>query len=273
MAVAQVHSSGYAHGDLHLGNILLKLPESLDRMPINKLYEQYGEPNREPVVRLDDPTAPKDPGIPSYVVPPVWLGVSSDDVTPEIAKLLLTDFGVAFRPDEASRFKSNAPITIRPPEAFFEPTKPLTFGSDIWSLGCVIFELFAHRTLIDGYFLPTQDYITAQQVQLQGPMPPEWWRAWDERPEWYDEAGRSLSPESSLWPWERRFDQWVQDPRLREGMELVSKNEMEALLVLLKWMLAWKPSQRPDITQVLAADWMAMWALPAYQSRGGRDDH
>ncbi|KFA70750.1 hypothetical protein S40288_09215 [Stachybotrys chartarum IBT 40288] len=264
VAVSLIHSQGYAHGDLHLGNLLLQLPSSLNNLSIQQLYAQYGEPEREPVIRLDTQAASTAPGVPSYVVPPVWMGIQSNKITLGEAKLILSDFGVAFRPSDKSRFESYTPLVLRPPEAFFEPETPLTFASDIWSLGCVIFELLAHRSLIDGFLAP-QDEITAQQVELQGPMPPEWWVKWEKRPKWYDEAGKPLSNESDIWSWERRFEQWVQSPRRSRGMETIPDDERDALFKLLGWMLAWRPNERPDVKAVLEADWVTKWALPAFQ--------
>lgn len=265
MAVSLVHSQGYAHGDLHLGNLLLQLPASLNSLSIQQLYAQYGEPEKEPVVRLDTQAASTDPGVPSYAVPSVWLGIPSHEISLGEAKLMLSDFGVAFRLDDKSRFKSYTPLVLRPPEAFFEPATPLTFASDIWSLGCVIFELLAHRSLIDGFLAP-QDEITAQQVELQGLMPPEWWGKWEKRPKWYDEGGKPLSNASDIWTWERRFEQWVQDPRRsRNNMETIGEDERDALFQLLGRMLAWRPRERPDVKEVLEADWMTRWALPAYR--------
>ncbi|KAM4064708.1 hypothetical protein HRG_004931 [Hirsutella rhossiliensis] len=49
IAVSLVHATGYAHGDLHLGNILLQLPSSLNAFSIEQLYERYGKPEQEPV--------------------------------------------------------------------------------------------------------------------------------------------------------------------------------------------------------------------------------
>ncbi|KAK7428377.1 hypothetical protein QQZ08_005134 [Neonectria magnoliae] len=202
MTVSLVHWQGYAHGDLHLSNLLLQLPSSLNNLSVQQLYAQYGKPQREPVVRFGAQAASTDPGVPSYAVSSVLLGVPSDEITLGEAKLILSDFRVAFRPGDKSRFESYTPLVLRPPEAFFEPATPLTFSSDIWSLGCVIFELLAHRSLIDGFLAP-QDEITAQQVELQGHMPYEWWRR---RPKWYDDGGKPLSEASDIWPWERRFE-------------------------------------------------------------------
>ncbi|KJZ76578.1 hypothetical protein HIM_03914 [Hirsutella minnesotensis 3608] len=254
VAVSLIHARGYA----------MELPSSLDDLSIEQLYARYGKPVQEPVVCLDSKAASTDPGVPSYAVPAVCLGVPSHDIQLGEAKLILSDFGVAFRPGDESRFESYTPLVLRPPEAFFEPAKPLTLASDIWSLGCVIFELLAHRSLIDGILAP-QDDITAQQVELHGPMPPEWWAKWEKRPKWYDEKGRPLSNPSDIWPWERRFNQWLQSPRQSRGMGTIGEDERDALFELLTWMLAWRPGERPDISKVLKTDWITRWALPAYQ--------
>jgi serine/threonine protein kinase len=243
---------------------MLQLPRSLDNLSVEELYAKFGAPELEPVVRSDGKPTSSVPGVPPYVVQPVRLGIPSDKVTLGEAKLLLTDFGVAFRPSEKSRFQSYTPLALRPPEAFFEAATPLSFASDIWSLGCVIFELLGHRSLIDGNFLAPQDDITAQQVHLQGRLPPEWWDKWELRAKWFDESGKPLSNERDVWSWDRRVDEWVNGLRPSCGTDLVKDDEKAALLELLRWMLVWRPAERPSADEVLETAWMKKWALPAY---------
>ncbi|KAM0210838.1 hypothetical protein ACHAPA_004652 [Fusarium lateritium] len=266
-AVSHVHSHGYAHGDLHLGNLLLRVPASLNILTVEQFYAKFGAPDPEPVMSINDIPIPTS-GVPSHAFPPVWLGIPSDELSLDEARLLLSDFGVTFRPGDESRFQSNAPLVVRPPESYFEPNTSLTLGSDIWSLGCLIFELFAHRSLIDGIIAP-QDDITAQQVHLQGPLPHEWWNNWTERPKWFDAAGKPLSKERDIWSWDRRFEQWIQEPRQSLGMDSIDEEEKAAFLELLKWMLAWKPADRPTAQQVLDSIWIRHWALPAYKNGRG----
>ncbi|KAI1737187.1 kinase-like domain-containing protein [Xylaria scruposa] len=261
LAIALVHSQGYAHGDLHVDNLLLQLPSPLANLSVEQLYAKFGAPKQEPVVRVDGKSISS--GVPSHVIPPMWLGAASDKIPLGEARLLLNDFGTAFRPADKSRFESYTPLFIRPPEALFEPTTPLSFASDIWSLGCTIFELLAHRSLIDGFFA-TQDDITAQQVHLQGPLPSEWWDRWAERPKWFDEVGKPLSNPCDIWPWDRIFEQYIQETRQSSGMGVINEEERAALLRLLKWMLAWRPKERPTADEVLKTTWMRKWALPAY---------
>ncbi|KAF5976316.1 kinase domain-containing protein [Fusarium coicis] len=250
-AVAHVHSRGYAHG------------ASLNNLTIDQLHEKFGAPILEPIVPLDGSIEPLPAGVPSHAVLPAWLGLPSDGISLCDAKLLLSDFGVAFRPADKTKCKSNAPLVVRPLESYFEPTKPLTFESYIWSLSCLIFELFAHRSLIDGIIAP-QDDITAQQVHLLGIPPPEWWDKWDKRSKWFDSKGQALSNERDIRSWDRRFTQWMQEPRKSEDMETLNSEEAAALLDLLRRMLAWKPENRPQAQQILESGWVKDWALPAY---------
>jgi serine/threonine protein kinase len=157
------------------------------------------------------------------------------------------------------------PFTHRGPEAHFEPTKPLTFASDVWSLRCLIFEFVGHRSLIDGLWLASQDDMIAQQVQLLGPMPADLWAKWEKRSEWYDEAGNLVNEAAGNCTWDRRFENWVQWLRRRKGMETVGDEEREAFLRMLKCILKWKPEERPTAEEVIKAEWMTRWALPSYE--------
>ncbi|KAG6243689.1 hypothetical protein E4U23_006490, partial [Claviceps purpurea] len=62
--------------DLHLNNLLLQLPSSLDDISVEKLYETYGKP----------------------LIYPVRLSIPGHDINLAEAKLMLSDFGTAFRP-------------------------------------------------------------------------------------------------------------------------------------------------------------------------------
>lgn len=251
--------------DLHLGNLLLKMPTSLNDLSVEELYAKFGAPEPQPVIRLDGKPTSLEPGVPSHVIPSMWLGIAGDEIPIDEARLLLSDFGVAFRPSEEPRFESSTPLIIRPPEAHFEPSTPLSFSSDIWSLGCTIFELLAHRSLVDGIIAPP-DEITAQQVHLQGILPPEWWDKWEQRAKWFDEVGRPLSNECDVWSWDKRFEQWIQEPRHCSFMGVIDAEERASLLQLLRWMLAWKPGERPTAEEVLGSNWMTKWALPTYEN-------
>ncbi|KAK4142924.1 kinase-like domain-containing protein, partial [Dichotomopilus funicola] len=259
IAIAHAHERGVVHGDLHLGNILLRLPTGLDGLSTEQLYEKYRAPEPEPVVRLDGKPLP--PGVPSCGVPPMWLGDQCERILLSDAKLLLADFGVAFRPSSEQRYQSHTPLELRPPEARFEPTTPLSFPSDVWSLGCTIWSLLAHRSLFD-VFLATEDDVTAQQIDVLGLLPDEWWEKWEARSKYFAENGQQPAEGRSVWSWEHRFEQWIREPRRDKGMATLDGKEEEAFAVMIRWMLQFRPRDRPSAKEVLETEWMRTWALP-----------
>jgi hypothetical protein len=145
---------------------------------------------------------------------------------------MLADFGVAFWPSEEARFKSYTPLEIRPPEARFEPDIPLSFASDIWSLGCIIWAMLSHRSLFDAMWGQTEDEVTAQQADALGPLPAEWREKWQAWPRFFTQAGGT--PKSiegrCVWPLDRTFEEHILNPRRERGMAAPDAKEREAFL-------------------------------------------
>jgi hypothetical protein len=129
LAVEYFHSKGVVHGgqstlfmslqpyaktiptsDLHTGNVLLRLRANFDQLSIDQLYEKYGSPVSEPIVRFDG--QPLQPGVPSSAVPPIWLGKASEEFSPSEYRILLSDFGEAYRPLTEHRCGSHAPLVL-----------------------------------------------------------------------------------------------------------------------------------------------------------------
>ncbi|PNY27326.1 Protein kinase domain protein [Tolypocladium capitatum] len=271
IAVARINDQKYVHGvhiltipptDLHLGNVLLHLPSGLDHLSEEQLNDKFGAPETEPVVRLDG--QPLSPNVPSHAISPVWLGEPSENIVLSDAKLLLVDFGVAFRPSEESRLQSYTPLEIRPPKARFEPTTPLSFASDIWSLACIIWAIIGQRSLFDS-LLATQDDITCEQVDALGCLPQEWWVGWGARSRKFTEAGQPVEGRS-VWSWDQRFEDSIQEPRREKGMATLDAKEKDAFFAMMRWMLAFRPGDRPTAKQVLETAWMRDWALPEYEN-------
>ena len=77
--------------DIHLGKILLRLPQSLNNLSPDQFYAKYGHPRYEPVERIDSQPLPA--GVPTYGLVPVWLGKGSEQISLSEASILLTDFG------------------------------------------------------------------------------------------------------------------------------------------------------------------------------------
>ncbi|GKZ16482.1 hypothetical protein AbraIFM66951_000290 [Aspergillus brasiliensis] len=264
LAVACVHAQGYVHGDIHLGNILIRLPATFDKLSVEDFYKRFGEPRTEPVVRLD--RQPLPPGVPSRGTMPVWLGKRADKIPPNEAQLLLSDFGESFSPSDPEQQRlgqdCHSPLPVAPPEAYFEPDKPLSFSADIWSLACAMWSIFGMRSLFDAT-LATPDDIASQQVDVLGEIPPEWWSTWEKRYEYFEGIGRPRKDRFVFPSLEQNFEQDIQTSRQKAKMHSFGKDEKIAVLSMLRSMLVLKPEERATATDVLSSDWMVTWGLPA----------
>lgn len=271
-AVAFMHTRGYVHADLHLGNVLLQFPKSIAEMSSDKLFDAFGSPVLEPVKIVgNDKEQPLPVGMPSHIVIPAWFGTRSEETKLHEASIVLADFGETFTPSTEQRFHSNTPLTVRPPEARFAPEKPLSFASDIWTLGCSIWTILGQRPLVDTFSF-TEDYLTREQVDALGSLPRDWEARWDARSQYFDSQGNLLDHTCERRSLDVRFEDSIQLPRRNCGMELVGDQEKIALLRMLRAMLAFSPGERPTASSLLECEWMVKWALPdlreALDSRG-----
>ncbi|KAF1343625.1 putative srpk [Delphinella strobiligena] len=221
-----------------------------------KLYEEYGEPELEPVVLFDG--GPLPPNVPTHGIAPIWLAEASEKIPLTEAPILLADFGEAFLPRDETKTESHTPLVVRPP---FEPKQSLSFPSDIWSLACTIWSIVAARNLFER-FLATEDDMTCEHVDALGILPHGWWINWEAHSKFTDDGnpiGRSLYRS-----WNDRFEDSVQQPREESGMPRITSDERDALFAMLKSMLSFRPEERPTARQVLESEWMVKWALPEY---------
>ncbi|KAL9099993.1 MAG: hypothetical protein Q9163_004574 [Psora crenata] len=226
------------------------------------LYETYGQPRLEPVIRFDGKKLAE--GIPSHGILPVWLGKSVEGATPTKSRVVLSDFGESYAPSREARNESHMPLPTRPPEALFEP-KSLSFPSDIWSLGCLLWSVLGQRPLFEIWIWDEDDLI-ADQVCTLGILPAEWWSQWEARNKWFTEDITPLNPDNVNYrSLEDRFDRYIQQPRYEEGMGHFEIGEKEALLTMLRAMITYRPKDRITAAEVLRSEWMTRWAIPAYQ--------
>ncbi|RAL01381.1 kinase domain-containing protein, partial [Aspergillus ibericus CBS 121593] len=266
--VAFLHSQDTVHGDIHLGNILVQLPKAIDGLSTSELYQRYGEPESEAVVRIDGKALPS--GVPARVFFPTWFGVRSDEFALGEEKVILCDFGESFNPHKLTRYSSKTLPLLQPPEARFSE-EPLSFASDIWTLACTIWEIFGQRPLFETFF-PTRDRVTMEQVQVLGILPPEWWKKWDRRLEWFDEDGElSMKPgmprrhDGVRRTWDMRFSHGIQQPRAEAGLDTVTDEEKRVFDSMLRSMLKFRPEERATAQQVLESEWMNSWGVPALE--------
>ncbi|KGO75295.1 hypothetical protein PITC_001080 [Penicillium italicum] len=264
-AVAYVHSEGYAHGDIHLRNILVRLPLTFDDLSVKELYKKYGEPETVPISRCDG--QPLTPNVPAEAVKELWLGKHAKDFTLSDTHLTLSDFGEAFSPAFQTKLGRQCctPFAFRAPEATFEPEAPLSYPSDIWSLATAIWDIVGMQSIFstDSW---EEDDVLSQHIDVLGPMPSDWWQRWEGKLKFFDESGHSTEyhKKNKWYPLDQSFETQVQ--KWRRGVaDEMQDDEKTAFLNMMRQMLMFRPEERLTVKQVLESAWMVKWALPEYQ--------
>ena len=210
-------------------------------------------------------------GVSAHVFIPGWFGVPSDDLVFGEEKIIVSDFGESFNPHKTPRFSSKTLPLLQPAEAIFSD-EPLSFASDIWTLACTIWEISGQRPLFEASW-PTADRVTAEQVEVLGILPPEWWGKWSRRLEWFNEKGElrpetSRSHDSLRRTWDQRFGYCIRQPRAEAGLEKMTEKEKSAFEDMLRSMLTFRPEERATAQEVLHSDWMKGWGEPALEELG-----
>ncbi|RAK95376.1 kinase domain-containing protein [Aspergillus ibericus CBS 121593] len=263
LAIAYIHSKGYIHGDIHLRNILVKLPSSFDSLSIEKFYEEYGEPEIYPVKQRNGDPLP--PNVPPKAVSPLYLGINAGEFTLRDTQILLGDFGEAFSPTLQCRRGQDChtPFPMRPPEARFEPQTPLSYSADIWSLAVAIWEILGMKAIFS--MESPEEEVIAQQIHVLGPMPGSWFSQWEERGDFFEDDGRPVEGQE-IWPaMEQAFEEGVRKYRQKKRMADFDDEETAAILALMRRMLKFRPEERLTIDEVMQSEWMVKWALPEYE--------
>jgi serine/threonine-protein kinase SRPK3 len=123
-------------------------------------------------------------------VDPQWL---SDQI-------IIIDFGIAFLHEQSST-EIGTPKAYCAPEFSFGSLR--SFNSDMWALGCTIFEIRTGACLFRYRGVPTRDQVLVSLVQMLGRLPEIWWKEWEEGHNWYDieiqvDGDMANSPQGNL---------------------------------------------------------------------------
>ncbi|KAL1859077.1 hypothetical protein VTK73DRAFT_7596 [Phialemonium thermophilum] len=266
-AVAYMHSHGYVHGDIHLGNILVRLPSSFDGLSIERFYEEYGKPETVPITRLDGGELPCN--VPTHAVVPIDLGIPARQFKLADARPILSDLGESFSPASGEirlGEDCHTPLPVRPPESLLAPDAALSYSSDVWQLALAIWDIVSMKSLFSHDFA-TEDEMISQHVDLLGRLPHPWREKWSPQEDrFFGKDGQRRNVREMLWPsLEVAFEEGVQKYRRKLGVGAMDEEERVAFLALMRQMLVFRPEERISAEQVLGADWMVRWALPDFE--------
>ncbi|KAF5002751.1 hypothetical protein FGRMN_148 [Fusarium graminum] len=192
-ALDALHERGIVHGDIHLGNILtcIKIPDVTAESE-SGLRQQLSD--TRPLKRLD---GKEDLWAPSYLLEPRPLhDYFSYELRPCVK---LADLGGAFETtDPINGTAAVTPVALRAPEAIFNDL--LGRGIDIWSLGCIIFEMIIGRPLFVGvqslegksYDETSNDEHLIQIWEVIGPLPKPLLEKWRRADQYFSSNGERL---------------------------------------------------------------------------------
>jgi serine/threonine protein kinase len=88
------------------------------------------------------------------------------------------------------------PLGYCAPELLFDSAAGVgagtSFHTDIWALGCTLFEIRAGGPLFATFF-GGRDEVVRQMVQTLGKLPEPWWSEWTPRKRYFNDDGRPRS--------------------------------------------------------------------------------
>ncbi|KAG6101339.1 hypothetical protein E4U30_002346 [Claviceps sp. LM220 group G6] len=180
---AFLHGEGIVHGDPHVGNFGITLPQ-LEQFEEDDIIDTFASEEVIPVVPRD----PKFPinSIPPYIVPSASVGYFLEEKKAFPAGLLnvkILDFGRAYRMSQAAPNLLGAPPKmIRPPEFVLyelchgKIDSTWSEAADIWALGCTLYhvKLGAYLISMSG---SRKDFLF-RAIQFGGPPPEAWPKLW-----------------------------------------------------------------------------------------------
>lgn len=159
------------------------------------------------------------------------------------------------------------PAALRAPEIVLQG--PIDQKIDIWSFGCLIYEVLTGRLLFQVSGLTdvpreeNDDDHLLQMVDMLGLPPPEIFERWPRRRRYFDEHLQLIRSDVSSS--EIAEGELYQGPSLEEAFqesmpEGIENEEATHILTLLRAILQYEPSLRPSTEELLEDQWFRSMA-------------
>lgn len=194
-------------------------------------------------------------------------------------EIRVIDFGQSFFSKNPPADGIGTPFSHRAPEAIFD--LKASIWSDIWALGCTIFEIRSGTPLFEPFFGSSAE-ILRQMVQTLGKLPEPWWSTWEHRYAYFDDQGKPKQD------WENGFRLAVEYPLVQQIVDIgtedgedgddeteevektvdckedklmeipgtkITNDEVDLLKDLLTGILKYAPNQRLTMGNIANHDW------------------
>ncbi|KAG9255598.1 serine protein kinase [Emericellopsis atlantica] len=172
----------------------------------------------------------------------------------EPGSIKIVDYGESFF-DTEPPVTLHTPLAVRAPEVVFEDN--FDHRVDLWSMGCLLFELFAGQTPFDVLML-TPGILTGQMEDFATDKLPKRWveRANRLKEESIDfvQAGREEEGAVST----HTLQQWLEEIYFDQGKSAeLSLEDVRKLAELVSKMLYFEPSSRATASALLKDTWLS----------------
>ncbi|KAJ3563528.1 hypothetical protein NP233_g8883 [Leucocoprinus birnbaumii] len=246
--------------DVKSDNILTVIPD-----PVHSRIEKYVLENQPsvygPPLKLESQEEPLFFSS-SEPLPYFDLGGTLEDIS-----VRLVDYGQAMPVDSPIRPPLCQPGILRAPEVTLK--YPWTSAIDIWTVGCLLFELLTEQHLFHQGYKGETEY--SHKLHLQhieeylGPFPPELLKNCEDRDKYFDDKGGSkysamlLSIDPFIFkaccstPIREYEPAPIED--ILRALEVMDEDEVPKTATFLRKCLALDPKLRPSAQDLLKDDW------------------
>uniref|UniRef100_A0A0B7KHT9 non-specific serine/threonine protein kinase n=1 Tax=Bionectria ochroleuca TaxID=29856 RepID=A0A0B7KHT9_BIOOC len=232
---------GIAHGDIHTRNLAIEIP-GLNSSDEKTFLEKLGKPEIGAVKSRDGQPLPVN--LPLHIIRPATF--ANNRILSSSPLIKIIDFGEAFSKNEPPVIL-HTPLPVRAPEVVFGDA--LDGRVDLWSAGCLLFELVTGQPPFDSIMIPA-DLVQQMMAFATDDLPLRWqekWKTMEERLPIEEETYSQECYSLCQWLKEVYFDDHRQPEFTTDDIGEVGK--------LVSRMLKFEPSQRASAIDILASDW------------------
>ncbi|KAF7322179.1 Protein kinase [Mycena kentingensis (nom. inval.)] len=248
LALAYLHKRGVAHGDLHPGNVLLRLPGPLTS--IEDVYRLFGSsvPHKY-AIQAGGPgsaRAPSSPHRPEYILNGLSAYPNLLRLCLQQPNIKLCDFSESYIPTLPLPPRFGTPRAFRPPDALLAVPPHVTPELDIWALGVLFHSLLSGTALFryssHGRNRADDDELLTDITRKLGQFPEPVWSMWDpeRRRRIFGDGAKPLRTSAKL---------------LGSMEHVLRPAERASFEKLLRSMLRYDAEKRVKVSRVLGSRW------------------